>query len=106
VDVPHVSYRDDIKTQSGQTRYNLLDVWIPGKDMKSENVTLKLANSYSDIMIKRISSGKSDFDGHYRTALVIDIPIQISLGDYKIEILVFINGKYYGSLPCTIHVIE
>ena len=81
-------------------------MWIPGKTIESENITLKLANTYSDLGVKRILENESDFDGHYRIVLILDIPSQTKSGDYKIEILVFINGKYYGDLPCVIHVIE
>jgi hypothetical protein len=103
---PHVVYRNDIETPSGQTRYNIMDIWIPGKNMESENVTLRLVYAYPDIGIRYLLMISADYDGHYRTALKIDISSEATLSDYDIEILVFINGKYQGKIPFSLHIVK
>jgi hypothetical protein len=102
----HVVYRSDIETQPAQTRYNILNIWIPDRSMESENVTLKLANIHTGFMITYIISHRADYDGHYRTALKIDISPTTMPGYYRFEMLVFSNDKFYGMVPFIIHVIE
>ena len=104
MDAPHVVYRNDIETSSGQTRYNIIDVWIPSRSMEAENVTLRLANTYPEFGIEYLLMINADYDGHYRTALKIDISSQAMPGNYNIEVLVFLNRKYCGKIPFTLHV--
>ncbi|MGA2159249.1 MAG: hypothetical protein ABSG90_08515 [Dehalococcoidia bacterium] len=100
----HVQYRDYIETKAGQIRYNIFTTWVRGGGTwTNSEIRLKLANKLNDIQVMNL--GESIVIS-YSVVLMLEIPPQIKSGDYKIGFLIFINGKYYGDLPCVIHVVE
>ena len=100
----YVRYRDNIETEAGQIRYNIFATRLSRGDMRYHEVNLRLTNSLGDIQVKKVLYQQGMLFTKF--VLMIEIPSQVKPGDYKIGSLIFINGKYYGDLPCTIHVIE
>ena len=105
-DALHVEYRSNIDSFPGQVRYNIINIWIPGKSMESENVTFRLANIYPDVTIRRSVVINADSVGHYRPALKIDISSAATPGYYDYEVLTFLNGKYRGIIPFRLHIMN
>ena len=66
-------------------------------------ITSKL-NKIQFYLIKVGYCGAGPATNCYQSVLVIDIAKDISPGDYETDILVFLDGKYFTTLPCTIHV--
>jgi len=106
-DAMQVTYRDYIESEAGQTRNNIFYIYQPGNgpgDTRLE-VILKDTDLPSGITITE------DWQWHgpgtqSKTALKIEISPQVELGEYTFNINVEINGKDYGTVPCTIRVIE
>jgi hypothetical protein len=98
-----VGYRDYIETKPGQIRYNIFYTTLLGSgQLGGLDVNLKLANIPKDIQVKNVGGG-----GYWnQIGIMIEIPPAVKPGDYNIGFLIYINGKYYGNLPCTIHVTE
>ena len=106
-DDPSVLYRSHIITKAGQIRYNIIAVHKPRQtgfqvDMRITNIPDKI-----EFYLARVGYGGAGPAGdYYQSVLVIDIPRNIEPGDYKTDILVFLDGKYLATLPCTIQVTD
>jgi hypothetical protein len=105
-DALHVEYRSNIDSYPDQIRYNIINMWIPGKILASENVTFRLTNMYPDITVERTVWIGADWDGHYGPALKINISPRAAPGYYNYKILTFINGKYQGGIRFTLHIMK
>jgi len=104
-----VSYRNYIETEAGQVRVNLFKIYhMPGTPtgMNNDKVVLKLLNSPDNIQIRKIVEGLPGGGQVYEIILVAEIPPEVKPGDYDVALILFINEKYQGTLPCTIHVTE
>jgi hypothetical protein len=102
-----VVYRNHIETEAGQVRVNIFYIWKPGtpQGMKNDKVVLKLLHSQDNIQIRNIGEGLPSDGGLYEIILTAEIPPEIKPGDYDVSFILFINEKYQGTLPCTIHVV-
>lgn len=99
----NIVYRDYIETKAGEARNNVIQVKIPSKEVKSLSL-YTIAISYGiSITVDSIWSG---IPGTQEAVLVIAIAQDVAPGEYTFEIGLEINGKDYGTLPCTIKVIE
>lgn len=101
-----IYYRDNIETKAGQFRINIVNIIMIFHKFDSwgnHKVDLKLVNPPGDIQVKNIGVSVV---GRYSIVLMIVIPPQVWPGDYKMGFLVFVDDKYCGELPCTIHVIK
>ncbi len=108
-----ITYRDYIESEAGQTRNNMFRTYLPGVDpsdasLEAINVILKGVNLPSGITVTQ-----DDWQWHgpdparqSKTAVKIEISPQVKPGEYVLSIDVVINGKDYGTVPCTIEVLE
>jgi hypothetical protein len=119
---PDVTYRDNIETKAGETRYNIFNVWLRDSKLRIESANIysktgkpgakyeiKLLGTCPDIQVKII--GESDPPtgpavGDKGIYLMIEIPPQVKPGEYTLHFVVEANGQNCGELPCVIHVIE
>jgi len=103
-----VVYRNHIETEAGQVRVNIFYISLPGTPtgMRNDKVVLKLLNLPDNIQIRNIGEGLAGAAWLYEIALTAEIPPEVKPGDYDVAFILFINEKYEGTLPCTIHVIE
>jgi hypothetical protein len=103
-----VIYRNNIETEARQVRVNIFYIWMPGTPtgMKNAKVVLKLLHSPDNIQIRKIGEGLPDGGFLYEIILTTEIPPDVKPGDYDVAFILFINEKYQGTLPCTIHVVN
>lgn len=97
-----IFYRSNIQTPPGETRNNVTKVTIPDKDVDS--LTL-----YADAIPPGITlTDGTQWSGPSARAsvLIIEIVQDITSGEYPLEIGLVINGKDYGTVTCTIKMIE
>lgn len=100
--VVHISYRDYIETKAGEAGKNILFIRIPDRDIKSLNLYA------SDIPTGiEVTEGMRWYGpGPIAPVLVIEVSQDMKPGQYTFEIGLEINGKDYGTIPCTIKVLE
>lgn len=108
-DTAQIRYRDYIETEAGQTRNNMFVIYLTDGDRSQTTrggieVTLKSTDLSPGITVTQ--------DWHYglnngsKTALKIEISQNVKPGEYVFGIDVEINGRDYGTVPCTITVVE
>ncbi len=98
-----IQYREDIETRAGETRKNIIAVY-GGEALIDGELTL-----YSSAVpdgIGLIDAGGGGRPGMLLTVLAIEISPDIAPGQYAFKIGIEVDGKDYGTLPCTINVIE
>ena len=103
----HVRYRNNIVTKAGETRYNILNVRKEGgffEDASLSNMKLYSVGTLSGLKLSQTGGG--GFPGTIASVLVIEIPQDIKPGQYNLEIGLEILGTDYGTIPCTINVIQ
>ena len=95
-------YRAYIETKAGEARNNIIRVVTPGRDIRSLN--LYASNIPNGIEVKR----GMEWHGPHSIAqvLIMEISQDVQPGQYALEIGVEIDGKNYGTVPCTIKVLE
>jgi len=104
-----VIYRNHIETEAGQVRVNIFKIFnVPGTPtgMNNDKVVLKLLNSPDNIQIREVGEGLPGGGSLYEIILTVEIPPEVEPGDYDVAFILFINEKYQGTLPCTIHVVS
>jgi hypothetical protein len=104
-----VSYRSHIDTEAGQVRVNIFHIYrMPGtpSGMNNDKVVLKLLYSPDNIQIRKVGEGLPGGGALYEIILTAEIPPDVKPGDYDVAFILFINEKYQGTLPCTIHVVD
>jgi|GEM_PF-6312995 len=99
----YVSYRNVIETKARQIRTILFFTSHPGIDMTNYLIKIKQSNLLEGIQVKQIEQLTWLSDA---IAFMVEISPQIKPGDYKLGFLMFVNGEYFGDLPCNIHIIE
>lgn len=102
VDEAHIYYRSHIETAAGETRNNVIKAIIPSKEVN--NLML-----YADDVPQGITlTDGMQWSGPSARAsvLVIEISPNIAPGQYDFEIGIEVEGKDYGTIPCTIGVVE
>jgi len=102
-DAAHIAYRDYIETKAGQVRNNIFTVSKPDRNL-NHVVVLEVSNipTYIEVTEARRWYGP----GIVKTVLEIEISRQVKPGEYNFEVGVKIDGRDYGTVPCTIKVIE
>jgi len=99
-DAASVGYRSYIETQPGQTRNNIINVQIPGRYIK---VKLEAVNLPDGITAEEGEIGGMGNTYQQVISFVISSTVQPGQYDFKIDIQ--IDGKDYGTVPCTIKVL-
>lgn len=96
----HIYYRDYIETKAGETRNNVIKVIMPSKEVRSLSLyAIDVPDGISLTDGMRWSGPNA-----MASVLVIEISLDVALGQYTIEIGVEIDGKNYGKVPCIIKV--
>jgi len=98
----HIYYRKYIETQAGETRNNIIKVIIPGKEVDS----LTLYADYVPQGIILTDGMQWSGPSARASVLVIELAHDVAPGEYPLEIGLKINGEDYGTIPCTIEVVE
>ena len=101
-DEARVYYREFIETEAGAIRNNIIKVFMPDKEVESISL-------YAD----EVPEGIGLADGMHwsgpragAAVLVIEITAEVMPGEYRLDIGLLINGRDYGTLPCTVRVID
>jgi hypothetical protein len=110
----HITYRDNIETKAGETRNNIIMVIIPNENniirlLLTPNKNVRSLNLYSNNVpagISLIDAMRWGGPNSMASVLVIEISQDVPTGQYTFEIGLEINGKDYGTVPCTIKVLE
>jgi hypothetical protein len=95
-------YRAYIESEAGETRNNIVHVRTPGRDITDAN--LPISGAPPGIEVKQ----GMEWNGPRSIAqvLVMEISSDVPLGQYVLGIGIEINGRNYGTVPCTIEVID
>ena len=107
-----IQYRDYIETEAGETRNNI--IFLSGKNspelLHPLQVYYRAVDLPDGITIERDGQMYGGIGGQdrksSRVVLLIRIASQVKLGEYPFAIHLEYEGKDFGSLPCTIKVIE
>ena len=103
-DALNISYRDYIETLAGETRNNIIHVWKEGGLFDSR---LRLYSVAVPDGIGLTDGGRGvGLPGATGAVLVIEVGPDVAPGQYAFEIGIELNGKDYGTIPCTIEVLE
>ena len=103
-DALNVNYRDYIETAAGETRNNIIRVTKEGGLINSE---LSLYYTHVPTGLELADGGRGvGLPGTLGAILVIDIASDITPGEYLLEIGIEIDGKDYGTIKCTVKVME
>jgi len=100
----YVSYRDYIVTEAGETRNNIVRVRMP-EVLDIGDMNLKIINLPDGIEVTQGDQYHGP-PGNGSKVLAIEISLDIQPGEYTFEIIVEIDGEDYGSVPCTLKVID
>ena len=99
-----VLFRENIKTAAGESRNNIIRVTISSEDIKS--LSLYADDIPAGIKLTIGSEWRGPLSNTKSLLLVIEISSDLAPGEYPLEIDLEINGKDYGTIPCTIEVLE
>jgi hypothetical protein len=107
-DTVEIQYRDYIETGAGQTRNNLfsarlLDVELVDRSGAIEEVILEGVDAPSGITA---TQDWQQGGPYFKTLLKIAISPDVQPGEYIFNVNVVVNGKDYGTVPCTVKVLE
>ena len=107
-----IQYRDYIETKSGETRNNI--IFLSGKNTPELSDSLQVY--YRAVELPdgiTVEQGKQMYGGiggkdreSSRVVLLIHIAPQVKPGEYPFAIQLEYEGKDFGSIPCTIKVLE
>ncbi len=103
-DALNISYRDYIETEAGQIRNNIIRI-VKEDGLFDSELTLYSTDISAGLELADGGRGVG-LPGTLGAILVIEIAPDVSPGEYPLEIGLVINGKDYGTIPCTIEVIE
>jgi hypothetical protein len=98
-----VGYRAYIESQAGQTRNN---IFLFYRALGFEGSELVLYSDAAPSGIGLTYSAGFDRPGHLIAVLMIAISPEVAPGEYMFDIGIEIDGKEYGTVPCTINVIK
>ena len=104
INIINLRYREYIETRAGESRNNILAFRIPGGDI-SHSLDLYTGYIPSGIDVKESMRGGRPF-GIITPVLIIEIAHDVKPGEYTFEIGLEIGSRDYGTVPCTIKVIE
>ena len=99
----NVRYRDYIETKAGEVRNNIF--YIRRHDgFWDSNLNLYSVDVPTGIEI--FNSVGGGLTGTIATVLVIEVSPDVEMGQYIFEISLEIDGEDYGTVPCTIRVLD
>ena len=105
----HISYRADIEGPRGETRYNIISVFMTGKDINNDSPqnTIDTLSIYTlsvpeGLSVKELTQWSSDLASG--SILSLNVPDDYAIGRYKFDIGILVNGEDFGTVPCTLSV--
>jgi len=105
----HISYRADIEGPRGEIRYNIISVFLTGKDINSSSPQNNI--STFDVYTLSVPEGlaiteATEWTGGLSSGslLLLNVSDSLSTGKYKFDIGLLVNGDDYGTVPCTLTV--
>jgi hypothetical protein len=98
----NLNYREHIETGAGETRNNIFRV-SRESGFHEGNLNLYAASIPSGIELTQRIGGV--MPGILLAVLVIEISPDVAPGQYSFEIGLEVNGRDYGTVPCTIEVV-
>ncbi len=102
MDTVYIRYRDYIETKAGESRNNVLLISMGNRAVGSLNLyTVNLPT-----VIEVTEGMRWHGPGPVAPVLAIDSSPDIEPGEYSFDIGIEIDGKDYGTVPCTIKVLE
>ncbi|MGD9142293.1 MAG: hypothetical protein PVG61_00440 [Dehalococcoidia bacterium] len=106
-DMINVRYRNRIVTEAGQTRNNILYMnKVDGSFADSGMMSMKLYSPEITSGLDLFQTSGGGLIGQLVAVLLIEITPDVVPGEYSFEIGIEIEGKDYGTIPCTIEVVE
>jgi len=102
-DILNIRYRAYIESKAGETRNNIISVTKDGGLVGSRLVLY--TNTAPDGMKLTILNGNGLW-GSLAAVLAIEISLEVSPGQYVFRIGIKVDGKDFGTLPCTINIIK
>jgi len=102
-DVLDLFYRGFIETRAGETRNNIIFCSREG-GISDSQLTLYAVAVPAGVGLT--DAGGGGRPGILLTVLMIEISPQVAPGEYTFEIGIEINGQDYGTVPCTLYIIE
>ncbi len=102
-DALNINYRDYIETKTGETRYNIIFIWKEGGLLDKE---LELYSIAVPDGIGLTNGGGGGRPGILLDVLVIEISPEVAAGQYTFQIGIEVDGKDYGTIPCTVEILE
>jgi hypothetical protein len=99
-----VTYRPPIETKVGENRNNIIDVYKTDTHLVDNKLELYSVGVPDGIVL--INGGGGGLMGELRVVLAIEVNADVAPGQYTFKIGIEIDGKDYGTIPCTINVIE
>jgi hypothetical protein len=104
-DAIYLRYRSDISSTAGQTRNNILTVRkVDARFDTSVNPIISLDTSSNPSGFTFIQDSAAGLPGTISALLKIAVSSDVQPGQYALKIGLNIDGKDYGSLPCTVTV--
>ncbi len=101
-DDPRVTYRDHIETRAGEARNNIVIAATPGRLGSTFDVYVTALPVGIDVEPGRRWSGP----GKINQVLIVEASLEVEPGQYTFEIGLVVDGKDYGTVPCTVEVTE
>jgi hypothetical protein len=103
LDDVNIDYRNNIETKAGETRNNILFIWRENsfQDSELEVYSEDIPDKFG---ITQIYGGGRP--GILLRTLAIQIQPDVVPGQYTFQIGVKIDDKDYGTIPCTVSVVE
>jgi hypothetical protein len=99
----NIDYRKSIETEAGETRNNILFIWRENHFQDSE-LEVYSEDIPDKFIITQIQGGGRP--GILLRTLAIEIQPDVTPGQYTFKIGIEIDGKDYGTIPCTVNVVE
>jgi hypothetical protein len=100
----NVRYRDHIETGAGETRNNIFGVSRRQGGLHGKILKLYAVHIPPGIELTQYMSG--GMLGTLGAVLIIKVAPEVAPGQYAFEIGLEISGWDYGTVPCTVEVIE
>ena len=105
-DTMRITCRDTITTPAGTTRHNM--VWISGRGFTATTITDSSADPALSIIVSATAGSREVGTSLFNDYAIFTIVVasNASAGPHTFMFNVNIGGKYCGSIPCTINVVN
>lgn len=109
--IANITYRSYIETKAGETRNNLFYLKISGfPSLDPLKATYESVNLPEGFMVERggeMYGGIGGQDkGASRIVMKINISQKVAPGEYAFQFKVIVDGAEFGSVPCTVKVLD